>query len=100
MPTDEDTKVEIAYDDRGHAGPALLGLPGWCGDRTVFTPLLDAMAPGRRVLAMDWRGHGGSTRSTADFGTEELVEDAVTVIDAAGTGPVVPVALAHAGWVA
>jgi pimeloyl-ACP methyl ester carboxylesterase len=92
--------MEISYDDRGHGDPALLCLPGWCGDRSVFAPLLDSLATRRRTLALDWRGHGDSERDVADFGSPQLVEDAVHVIEAADAGPVIPVALAHAGWVA
>lgn len=58
------------------------------------------LAARRRVLALDWRGHGASERVAADFGNEELVEDALRVIEMSGPGRVVPVALAHAGWVA
>ena len=53
-----------------------------------------------RTLAMDWRGHGGSAAASGDFGTQELVEDALAVIQASGAETVVPVAAAHAGWVA
>ncbi len=36
----------------------------------------------------------------ADFGSADLLEDALSVIEAAGLERVVPVALSHAGWVA
>lgn len=49
---------------------------------------------------MDWRGHGGSGSSEGDFGFSELVADALAVIAASGAERVVPVATAHAGWVA
>lgn len=92
--------VSIAFDDVGDGEPALLFLPGWCANRTVFRSLLEPAARHRRVLALDWRGHGGSVRTAADFGLEDLVDDAVAVIGAAGLRSVVPVALSHAGWVA
>jgi pimeloyl-ACP methyl ester carboxylesterase len=49
---------------------------------------------------MDWRGHGGSEAPRGEFGLEELVEDARAVIKASRADQVVPVATAHAGWVA
>jgi len=98
--TGQEIEVEISYDDRGDGGPALLCLPGWCGDRSVFAPMLDALAPRRRSLALDWRGHGASERAVPDFGTTELVDDAMRVIEQSGARQVIPVALSHAGWVA
>jgi pimeloyl-ACP methyl ester carboxylesterase len=92
--------IRISYDDLGRGEPALLFMPGWCGSREVFTPLLQQCSARRRVLALDWRGHGRSSSSLDDFGTEGLVEDALAVIEASGAEQVVPVALAHAGWVA
>lgn len=94
------TVVPVAFDDVGEGEPALLMLPGWCSNRTVFRPLLAPGSGKRRVLALDWRGHGGSERPEADFGLAELVDDALAVVDAAGVQRVVPVALSHAGWVA
>lgn len=92
--------VSIAYDDAGAGEPILLLLPGWCADRSVFRELAPLLSKRRRVLALDWRGHGESEKPSADFGRAELVEDALAVVAASGAGAVVPVALAHAGWVA
>jgi pimeloyl-ACP methyl ester carboxylesterase len=90
----------IAYDDAGQGEPALLFLPGWASDHTQVDPTAHLSAAHRRVLVLDWRGHGRSERPSADFGYDELVEDALTVIAASGAQRVVPVAQAHAGWVA
>jgi pimeloyl-ACP methyl ester carboxylesterase len=92
--------VRISYDDRGEGGPALLFLPGWCVSRKVFADLPRLSAARRRVLALDWRGHGDSQAAPAPFGAEALIEDAIAVIEASGARSVVPVALSHAGWIA
>lgn len=89
----------IAYDDAGTTEPAVLFLPGWCGPRTLFEPLL-ARLGGFRGLSLDWRGHGESKAPDGEFGSAELVEDALAVIEHAKVAQVVPVAVAHAGWVA
>jgi pimeloyl-ACP methyl ester carboxylesterase len=91
----------IAFDDLGDRGdnsPALLCLPGWCAPRTAFRPLYPYLE--HRTLAVDWRGHGASRPASGDFGLRELVDDAISVIDAAHADRVIPVATAHAGWVA
>jgi pimeloyl-ACP methyl ester carboxylesterase len=92
--------VRIAYDDAGSGETALLCLPGWCIERSVFAPLVARAREGRRVLALDWRGHGDSSSPDGDFRESELLEDAVAVIEASSVARVVPVAQAHAGWVA
>jgi pimeloyl-ACP methyl ester carboxylesterase len=94
------TTNTTAYDDRGQGDPALLFLPGWCGDRSVFADLLPLASRHRRVLSSDLRGHGASVGADADFGTEDLVTDAMALLDTAAVDTVVPVALSHAGWVA
>jgi pimeloyl-ACP methyl ester carboxylesterase len=93
-------ELQISYDDLGQDEPALLLMPGWCGSRAVFEPLLEPCAASRRVLSLDWRGHGRSSSTLEDFGTPDLVADALAVIEASGVDQVVPVALAHSGWVA
>ncbi|MBI2169108.1 MAG: alpha/beta hydrolase [Actinobacteria bacterium] len=95
----ERTDGGIAYDDIGRGEPALLLLPGWCAPRRVFGPLMPRLGDKRRVLALDWRGHGESASAAGDFGFEDLVDDAVAVIAASGAESVVPVGLSHAGWV-
>lgn len=92
--------IQIAYDDIGEGEPTLLFMPGWCANRTVFQDLAPRCSKLHRALALDWRGHGGSGPPLGNFGYDGLVEDALAVIKASGARQVVPVALAHAGWVA
>jgi pimeloyl-ACP methyl ester carboxylesterase len=93
--------VQISYDDMGAGEPALLMMTGWCANRTtMFSQLAVECAKSRRVLALDWRGHGLSATPKEDFGANDLVEDALAVIEASGARQIVPVATAHAGWIA
>jgi pimeloyl-ACP methyl ester carboxylesterase len=89
-----------AYDDHGDGDVTLLFLPGWCGPRTYFGALVDRLSAQHRTLAIDWRGHGESKPANGDFGVAELVDDAISIIQESGARRVVPVAAAHAGWVA
>jgi pimeloyl-ACP methyl ester carboxylesterase len=90
----------VEYDDAGEGDVVLLALPGWCVHRTLFAPLAERLARKHRVITLDWRGHGGSSNPTRDFGAAELVDDAMAVIDQSGAREVVPIAQAHAGWIA
>lgn len=100
MPEASSQGMQIRYEDQGRGEPALLFMPGWCGSRAVFDKLEAQCARYRRALTLDWRGHGQSEVPGSDFGADALLEDALSVIDASGAKQVVPVALAHAGWVA
>lgn len=100
MPEVVSQGTRISYDDLGRGEPALLFMPGWCGSRRVFDALAASCATRRRVLALDWRGHGRSQAPGADFGAKDLVGDARSVIEASGAQSIVPVALSHAGWIA
>jgi len=88
----------ITYDDFGSGQPALLLLHGWCASRRQLAPLLPHLRG--RVLAVDLRGHGDSDLGIGDFGTQDLVDDTIAVIESAGARSIVPVAAAHAGWIA
>ena len=94
------TAHRTAHAESGAGEPALLLLPGWCGDRTVFDRVLTRLGAARRTVAMDVREHGESPRTGEDFTVADVVDDAVALVDALGVDRVVPVALAHAGWVA
>jgi pimeloyl-ACP methyl ester carboxylesterase len=89
-----------SLDDLGTGEPALLLVPGWCGDRTVFETLAGDLAVGRRTLVTDLRGQGGRAGESADFDSAAQVDDLVATLDARGADCVVPVALSHAGWFA
>ena len=90
----------LAFDDRGSGSPAILCLPGWCENRTAFARVAELAGNHRRVLTVDWRGHGGSAPTADDFTTEDLVADVIRFLDERGVDHVVPVTISHAGWVA
>jgi pimeloyl-ACP methyl ester carboxylesterase len=91
MPTFRNGNVEIAYLDQGAGDPIVLvhGFasnkevnwvqPGWVSTLT---------RDGRRVIALDNRGHGQSTKlyDPAQYHTNLMAEDAVALIDHLGLG--------------
>jgi pimeloyl-ACP methyl ester carboxylesterase len=100
MPEVDSRGPTISFDDKGAGEPAFLFMSGWCGSWSVFGSITEKCAARRRILALDWRGHGRSGATEGDFGTDALVGDALSVIEASEAESVVPVALSHAGWVA
>ncbi|NLE23455.1 MAG: alpha/beta hydrolase [Actinobacteria bacterium] len=91
--------ASIDYLDDGLGDPALLLLPEWCATRAAFELVRPLLSTRRRVLSLDWRGHGGSGAPPPD-GIDDLTQDAVAVVADSGAQSVVPVALAQAGWMA
>jgi pimeloyl-ACP methyl ester carboxylesterase len=92
--------ARVFYDDRGSGEPVLLCLPGLWLDHSMFVPLAECLSERHRVLAVDWRGYGKSQASGGDFGFAEMLTDVLAVIRSSGARSVIPVAQAHAGWVA
>jgi len=92
--------VPIAYDDLGEGDPALLLLTGWCSNRGRWADVAELASRRRRVVSFEWRGHGDSRAAPGDFGVEEMVADALAVVDTGGIGSFVPCAASHSGWVA
>lgn len=94
--------VQISYRDLGQEKqePALLFIHAWCQSHEPYSQFLMQLAAHRRVLAFDWRGHGQSESPSSDFEASDVIEDALAVIAASGAQQVVPVTIAHGGWIA
>jgi pimeloyl-ACP methyl ester carboxylesterase len=89
----------LAVTDIGTGASATVHLPGWCGGRDVFAPLLAADGGGRRI-SVDLPGQGQSVAPAGNFTSAEVVADVLALVEHLGLDRVVPVALAHAGWFA
>lgn len=98
-PAEERWPDPEGYDDHGTGEPALLLLPGWCGDRSVLDGLAQPLSRSRRTLLTDLPGHG-ALRSEDDFSSADVVDHLVALLDERDVERVVPVALSHAGWLA
>lgn len=80
---------DVAYDDVGEGKPILL-LHGFAStrtdnwSRTGWYGTLEKT--GRRVIAMDWRGHGESTKfyDPADYSTDLMIGDVQALVDHLG----------------
>ncbi|WP_033258694.1 MULTISPECIES: alpha/beta hydrolase [Kitasatospora] len=66
------------------AGRPVLLLHGLAGHAGEWDALAGALAPGRRVVAVDQRGHGRSTRRPASVERAAYVADVLAVADALG----------------
>jgi pimeloyl-ACP methyl ester carboxylesterase len=89
VPVFDSDGVEIAYLDEGDGDPILL-IHGFASNATVNwvdTGWVRHLArEGRRVIALDNRGHGNSAKlyAPADYGTAKMAEDARRLLDHLG----------------
>jgi pimeloyl-ACP methyl ester carboxylesterase len=77
--------VTIGYADEGTGHPVVL-LPGTAVDHTVFLPgeQIPTLVKNYRVIALDPRGTGESSRPDADYTATDLTDDVIAVLDALG----------------
>ncbi|HEU5102163.1 MAG TPA: 2-succinyl-6-hydroxy-2,4-cyclohexadiene-1-carboxylate synthase [Roseiflexaceae bacterium] len=72
------------YVEQSGAGRPLLLLHGFTGSAATWTPFIDALAPGLRILAPDLIGHGRS-ESPSDaqrYSIDRCVADLLAILDA------------------
>jgi len=72
--------VSIAVTDLAGEGPPLLLLHGLAGSSREMRPTAHALFE-RRVLLVDQRGHGRSTRRPDDLSREAFVRDVIAVVE-------------------
>ncbi|SEE85091.1 alpha/beta fold hydrolase [Jiangella alba] len=95
--------VGIAYEQVGQGEPALLLLPAWMiAGSGLWAAQRDGLGDRLRCLSYDARGSGRSDRPAEPerHRIEELVADALAVLDAAGTARAVLVGNSLGGLVA
>src|ERR1700722_11194548 len=85
--------VDLAWSERGSSSagtPTLVLCHGYTGSSHDFALEVDALAAHRRVVTLDQRGHGHSTRTghLDGYTIEQLSADLTAFIDAVGEGPV------------
>src|SRR5215831_13286984 len=66
----------------GERGPWVLLSHGLATDLSMWDELADALSDRFRVLRYDARGHGGSAATEGDYTLDQLMADAVGILDA------------------
>jgi pimeloyl-ACP methyl ester carboxylesterase len=69
-------------DSRGSGDTPVLFLHSFAGDSTHWSPVLEALAPRRRVVACDYSGHGLAPAARGRYSIRRLAQDVLTVADA------------------
>lgn len=79
--------IDVSYVVVAGIEPAIVILHGLAGSGREFLPTARALS-GRKVILVDQRGHGMSTRLPSDTSREAYVRDVVVVIDCETSDPV------------
>jgi pimeloyl-ACP methyl ester carboxylesterase len=76
--------VELAYEDRGGEGFPLVMLHGWGQTQAMFRHQLAELAPARRVVTLDLRGHGRSAKPRHGYRIARFSRDVHEFVDHLG----------------
>ena len=93
--------VRLAFRHRAGSGPTILFLPGYASDMAGGkATALDAWAgeQGRAMLRLDYSGCGESGGAFEDGTLDRWRDDALAVIDARTSGPLLLVGSSMGGW--
>jgi pimeloyl-ACP methyl ester carboxylesterase len=92
--------IEMAYDDTGGDGAAVVLLHGFPFDRSMWRGQAEALGGEFRVVAPDLRGLGETTAGDGAVTMEALAEDVAALLDELNLGRVVLGGLSMGGYVA
>ncbi|WP_224282279.1 alpha/beta fold hydrolase [Streptomyces sp. LS1784] len=76
--------VRLAYRDSGGDGVPLVMLHGWGQTQEMFRHQVEGLASGRRVVTVDFRGHGRSGKPRHGYRVARLARDVLGLVDHLG----------------
>lgn len=79
--------VRLHVVDWGGSGPTVLLTHGITAQAHVWDPVAMALRDRFRVLSLDQRGHGDSSKPPAGYAATDFAADMVSVMDALADGP-------------
>lgn len=86
--------VRLACHDMPGDGPPVVLVHGWCCDRSYFAPqAAHFVAQGRRVLAVDLRGHGESDKPHQPYPIGGFADDVAWLVERLGVAK--PLVIGH-----
>ncbi len=90
---------QIAYDDFGGAGPAVVLAHGFLFDRTMFAPQVAALRDAYRIVTWDARGFGDTVFDDKPFTYWDLASDCLSLLDHLGIERAVVGGMSQGGFV-
>lgn len=91
--------VSLHYVEVGSGPETIVFSHGYLMSHRMFDDQITAFSASARVIAFDHRCHGASEKVRAEFGLEDLVEDAAALIRETCDGPIHFVGMSTGGFV-
>lgn len=73
--------VELSYSTHGSTGTPVVLIHGWACNSSDWSWTVDSLFTEHQVIALDLRGHGGSSALTDDFSARRFALDVVGLLD-------------------
>lgn len=99
MKTIEKGGIALVYAESGSGSETVVFSHSYLVDHRHFAPQIAALEDHYRVVAYDHREHGGSGLASSPYALDDLVADAVRVIEKTGAGPCHFIGLSTGGFV-
>ena len=90
---------QIAYDDTGGEGPAIVLAHGFLMDRTMFAPQVAALRDEYRVITWDERCSGDTVHDGRPFTYWDSAADCIALLDRLGIGRAVVGGMSQGGFI-
>ena len=94
-----ESRATMSYSDDG-SGPPVLLLHAALHDRTDYSSVQETLGRGRRVIALDWPGHGESPKFDEPLGAVQFGDLAIEFVDRLDLRNVVVVGNSVGGYAA
>lgn len=91
--------AEIAYDDTGGDGPAVILAHGFLMDRSMFAPQVEALRSAYRVITWDERGFGDTAYDGEPFTYWDSAQDCLGLLDHLGIDRAVVGGMSQGGFI-
>ncbi|MED1792579.1 alpha/beta hydrolase [Brevibacillus nitrificans] len=80
--------MHVVYQEEGNGPKTVVLLHGFCGSSGYWQKVLPALSQSFRVIAVDLRGHGGSSAPEETYTMETFAVDLAQFTDKLGLGPI------------
>jgi 3-oxoadipate enol-lactonase len=90
--------IRLEYTDRGTGTPIVL-LHAFPLNRTMWAPQIDSFSANFRTIAVDLRGHGGSSQGHTPYTLEDLATDIKDLLDHLTIQQAIFVGLSMGGYI-
>lgn len=92
--------VALAYEEAGSGDPTVVLIHGWGNDRGALAPQSDSLRATHRVIAVDLRGFGESSKPVEGYAVEDHADDVAFLTDRLGARSFVVIGHSMGGLVA